>query len=174
MICRKSSSRFPTPQKQLWKIQFLLPFPLTLWRIKAQRGTPSYLLLPVASLTGPNIQEPFRGWPFLMLDLCPCCYFSDICTASCNPLYTVFPSLSSAVVFFSPSLLLNLIRMTCLTFFIPPLCCVFFPGVSRGEQDEVDPCVYISVVPPPYCGIDVALWGLGLKRHREVDRGGIA
>lgn len=48
----------------------------------------------------------------------------------------------------------------------------FFSSVGHGEQNEVDLCVYISVVPPPYCGIDVALWGLGLKRHREVDRRG--
>jgi len=75
-----------------------------------------------------------------------------------------FPSSSSAVV---SSLLLNLIGMTCLTFFIPPLCCVFFSGVGRREQSEVDPRINIGVVPPPYCGIDVALWGLGPKRHRE-------
>lgn len=60
--------------------------------------------------------------------------------------------------------------MTCLTFFIPPLWYIFFSGVGHGEQNEVDLCVYISVVPPPYCGIDVALWGLGLKRHRERRR----
>lgn len=62
--------------------------------------------------------------------------------------------------------------MTRLTFFILLLCYIFFSSVGRGEQNEVDLCVYISVVPPPHCGIDVALWGLGLKRHREVDRGG--
>lgn len=48
--------------------------------------------------------------------------------------------------------------MTRLTFLIPPLCPIFFSGVGRGEQSGVDLCVYISVEPPPYCGIDVALW----------------
>lgn len=43
----------------------------------------------------------------------------------------------------------------------------------RGEQSEVDLRVYISAVPPPYCGIDVALWGPGTEeRHRKVDAGG--
>ena len=64
--------------------------------------------------------------------------------------------------------------MTCLTFFIRPLCYTFFSGVGGGgKQSEVDLCVYISVVPPPYCGIDVALWGPGTEeRHRKVDAGG--
>lgn len=53
-----------------------------------------------------------------------------------------------------------------------PLCATVSSSASaKGEQGEVDLCVYISVVPPPYCGIDVALWCLGLKRHREAKEG---
>ncbi|TNN33470.1 hypothetical protein EYF80_056367 [Liparis tanakae] len=49
--------------------------------------------------------------------------------------------------------------MTCLTFFIAPLCRALFSAVGRREQSEVDPRINIGALPPPYCGIDVALWG---------------
>lgn len=62
--------------------------------------------------------------------------------------------------------------MTRLTF-LPTrlLCCIFFFGVGGGEQIGADLRIYISVVPPPHCGIDVALWGRG---GEEVDEDGEA
>lgn len=128
--------------------------------LRPPRGAPSYLLVPFSSLTGPNTQELLRGWSFLMPDLCPC---AILVTSAQHPailfklpFHHFPPPLFSAL-----SLLLNLIWMTRLTFFILSLCYTLFSGVSHGKQNEVDPCVYVSVVPPPYCGIEVALWGLG-------------
>lgn len=69
-------------------------FPTQSAEDQGPRGTPGYPLLLLGSLTGPDIQGPFRGWPFLMPDLCPCCQFSDICTAPGDPPQTAFPSCS--------------------------------------------------------------------------------
>ncbi|KAI4805607.1 hypothetical protein KUCAC02_010211 [Chaenocephalus aceratus] len=60
--------------------------------------------------------------------------------------------------------------MTYLTFFIPPLCRVLFPGVGLREQNELDLCVYIGAEPPPYWGIDVALWGPGTGEVKQRPR----
>lgn len=109
----------------------------SVWRIRGwetYQATGGYARLSYAPSTGAfQTVVIFNGW------LMPICHFSDICTASSDLLYTAFSSYSSFVVFaFFLRLFLNLIRMTCLTFIIPPLCYILFPVVGYREQSEVD------------------------------------
>ncbi|CAJ1078601.1 Hypothetical predicted protein, partial [Xyrichtys novacula] len=124
------------------------------WRIKAGEAHSTTRWCRSALSQAPNIQEPFTGWPFLLPDLCPRFHFPDIRTASSSPRKTASPSVCGV------SLIKSNQDDTSHLFHPRFVLQFYFSG-------EVDLCVYISAVPPPRRGIDVALRGLRLKERKE-------
>lgn len=170
---RRRSSRFPLPNNNCEKLNSCCLSHSEERGSRPRRHTPATRCsAPLRSALGPDTQALFTGRPFAMPDLCPCCRRGDICAApgggggilarNAFPSFSCFPSVP--VIKSNRGDTSHLFFPSSLQPFVPR----FLPRRRRpGERIGADLRVYISVVPPPHCGIDVALWG---QRSKAADR----